>query len=159
MKVMICQPMNGRTEQEIHAERNKAIERLHKMHIEIIDNFFEDEVTEADRVDIYLLSKSLLKMCEADAVLFIGKWREARGCRIEHQVALDYGVKILYDDFIEDPKEQKLTRTYDYGSSITINTPNTGITTLKPGDITYDGSPFGKIGISYDHTTTTGGGK
>ena len=156
---MICQPMNGRTETEIHSERNKAIERLHKMHIEIIDNFFEDEVTEADRVDIYLLSKSLLKMCETDAVLFIGKWREARGCRIEHQVALDYGVKILYEDFIEDPKEQKLTRTYDYGSSITINTPSTGITTLKPGDITYDGQPFGQIGISYDHTTTTGGGK
>lgn len=143
MKVMICQPMNGRNEQEIHNQRNKAIDRLHKMHIEIVDNFFTDEVIETDRVDVYLLSKSLLKMCEADAVLFIGEWRNARGCRIEHQVALDYGIKILYEDFIEDPKEQKLTRTYDSGSSITIN----------------DGHPFGKIGVSYDHMTTTGGGK
>lgn len=166
MKVMICQPMNGRTDEEIHNERNKAINALHKLHIDVVDNFFEDEVTDVNKVDIYLLSKSLLKMCEADAVLFIGKWREARGCRVEHLVAKDYGVKILYEDFIEEPKNETLRYTFDdkckdliveekdlvdgfnRGGSITITTPYDNISGLKPGDITY-----GPSNVTYHQTT------
>ena len=30
-------------------------------------------------------------MSEADAVVFMPGWENARGCRIEHEIALEYG--------------------------------------------------------------------
>ena len=99
MKVFISQPMKNRTEEDIIAERKVIIEKLNNMHIDVIDTIFTEEAPEDYNAGVYYLGKSILKMAEADALFMIDGWREARGCRIERQVAEAYGIKILYEDF------------------------------------------------------------
>lgn len=103
MKVFISQPMKNRTEEDIMAERKVITEKLNAMHIEVIDTIFNENAPMDFNVDfntgVYYLGKSILKMAEADAIFMCEGWNEARGCRIERQVAQDYGIKILYEDF------------------------------------------------------------
>ena len=99
MKVMISQPMRNRSEEDIIAERKVIIEKLNNMHIEVIDTIFTEEAPEDYKAGVYYLGKSIQEMSKADALFMMDGWREARGCRIERQVAEAYGIKILYEDF------------------------------------------------------------
>ena len=42
------------------------------------------------------LGKSISLMSEADLVVFAPGWENARGCRIEHEVAKEYGIQVSY---------------------------------------------------------------
>lgn len=101
MKVMISQPMARKHDDDIKNERNKIISKFRDMHIDVVDTFFNDDTTGIDKPDVYLLSKSIQAMVEVDAVYFVDGWRDARGCRIEHQICKEYGIKCLYSDFFE----------------------------------------------------------
>lgn len=46
-------------------------------------------------------------MGKVDAVYFTKDWQMARGCRIERQIAKEYGVKILDYDFLEEKETIK----------------------------------------------------
>ena len=105
MKIMISQPMNGKTNEQIKSERENIVKRLHDMHIEVIDTVFDFEVQNVKNEPVFYLAKSIEKMSNADAVLFMNGWIEARGCRIEHEVARSYGIKILYENFIKNDTE------------------------------------------------------
>lgn len=105
MKVMISQPMRGKTEEQIRDERKAIIERFNNMHIEVIDTIFTDEVPIDYNVGVYYLGKSIREMSKVDALFMCNGWREARGCRIERQVAQEYGIKILYSDFFINKPE------------------------------------------------------
>lgn len=104
MKCMISQPMNGLTEEQIKETRAKAIECLEKLGYEFEDSYFEDEWSKPENmaargvvnIPVAFLSKSIEKMANCDAVLFCYGWEKMRGCRIEHQIASDYGLKIIY---------------------------------------------------------------
>ena len=104
MKVMISQPMKGRTEEQIKKERKRIVDKFNKMHIEVINTLFTEEAPEDYNMAVYYLAKSIDAMRNIDALYMCDGWREARGCRIEHQVAKEYGIKILESDFIEDKK-------------------------------------------------------
>lgn len=105
MKVMISQPMNGRTEQQIKEERKAIIDKFNKMHIEVIDTIFTEEAPQDCNVAVYYLGKSISAMKDIDALYMCDNWREARGCKIENEVAKEYGIKILYSDFFENKPE------------------------------------------------------
>lgn len=105
MKVMISQPMRGKTEEQIREERKTIIEKFNNMHIEVIDTIFTDEPPKDCNVAVYYLGKSISAMKDIDAIYMDDGWREARGCRIEHQVAKEYGIKILYNDFFVNKPE------------------------------------------------------
>ena len=105
MKVMISQPMKNREEDDILAERKVIIEKLKNMHIDVIDTFYKDEIPEDYNVGVYFLGKSIQDMAKVDALFMCEGWRAARGCRIERQVAQDYGIKILYEDFFINKPE------------------------------------------------------
>lgn len=105
MKVMISQPMNGRTEQQIKEERKAIIDKFNKMHIEVIDTIFTEEAPRDCNVAVYYLGKSISAMKDIDALYMCDNWREARGCKIENEVAKEYGIKILYSDFFENKPE------------------------------------------------------
>lgn len=100
IKVFISQPMNGRSEEEILKERNLAIELLKEIEssedIEVIDSYFEDYSPEGKNIPLKYLAKSLELLADADVLLCIGKWEETRGCKIEHECAKQYGIKIVY---------------------------------------------------------------
>ena len=105
MKVMISQPMKNREEDDILAERKVIIEKFKNMHIDVIDTFYKDEIPEDYNVGVYFLGKSIQDMAKVDALFMCEGWRAARGCRIERQVAQDYGIKILYEDFFVNKPE------------------------------------------------------
>lgn len=92
MKVMISQPMRGKSEEEIINERKTIIEELEKQGYEVVDTVFK----EGPNNPLFFLSKSIETMVNVDAVVFMPGWQGARGCRIEHQVAAEYGKFIKY---------------------------------------------------------------
>lgn len=98
MKLFISQPMRGRSNEEILAERNAAVEAVKKKlgtDVEVLDTFFMDAPT--DKKPLWFLAKSIELLDEADAVYFCSNWESARGCRAEHLCAAAYDLKILED--------------------------------------------------------------
>ena len=101
MKVFISQPMQGLTDEEILQTRERAIAYAKAIlphpkdeEIEIIDSFFQGATLE--NRPLWNLGKSLQLLSEADVCLFIGNWVMSRGCRIEHECCLQYGIKAIY---------------------------------------------------------------
>ena len=105
-KAMLSQPMAGKTNEEIAATREKAISALEEKGYEIVNTLFTDEryskeaMTERGAVQIPLcfLAKSLENMSLCHAAYFCKGWENARGCRIEHEAAVAYGLEILYEE-------------------------------------------------------------
>ena len=101
-KIFISQPMNGKTNEEIEDERNYIINRLaahfarENEYIDIIYSFFKD--APHDVKPLWLLGESIKLMSEADIVFFCDGWQTARGCRIEHDCALEYSIDTMYEE-------------------------------------------------------------
>lgn len=108
MKAMLSQPMAGKTDEEIIATREKAVAALKAEGYEIVNTLFTDEwynnksMEERGVVQIPLcfLAKSLENMSLCHAAYFCKGWEKARGCRIEHDAAVAYGLDIFYEDEI-----------------------------------------------------------
>lgn len=100
-KIFISQPMNGKTNEEIEDERNYIIGRLRENEsVEIIDSFFKDKPYEAS--PLWYLGESIKLMSESDIVFFCNGWQTARGCQIEHDCALEYGIDTMYEEDLID---------------------------------------------------------
>ena len=96
-KIFISQPMNGKTTEEIEDERNYIIGRLRENEsVEIIDSFFKNEPH--DSKPLWYLGESIKLISEADVVFFCNGWQTARGCQIEHDCALEYGIDTMYEE-------------------------------------------------------------
>ena len=96
-KIFISQPMNGKTNEEIKNERNYIIDKLRENEsVEIIDSFFKD--APHDTKPLWYLGESIKLMSEADIVFFCNGWQTARGCQIEHDCALEYGIDTMYEE-------------------------------------------------------------
>lgn len=100
-KVFISQPMGGIRESQILKTNEKAKEYVESVlgeEVEIIDSFFDyAPLTKyRSRGPIWCLGELIKLMADADIVVFAPGWWDARGCKIEHQVALEYGIKIIY---------------------------------------------------------------
>lgn len=92
-KLFISQPMRGLTDEQILSKRNAAIEHAKTVvgeELEVIESLFQD--VPADAKPLWYLSKSLELMATADVVYFVDGWQEARGCIIEHDCAVAYGL-------------------------------------------------------------------
>ena len=99
--IMISQPMNNLSSEKIIEVRENAIHTLETFGYDVIDNFFTDEgfITEDTKhTPVAYLAKSLEVMSKCDAVYFCKGWEKARGCKIEHEIAKDYGLAIIYED-------------------------------------------------------------
>lgn len=98
-KLFISQPMRGKTDEEILEERRRAIwmaKREMGVEPEVIDSFFQSAPVDAR--PLWYLGKSLELMSEADAVYFVKGWEEARGCKIEHECAIKYGITVIGEE-------------------------------------------------------------
>lgn len=73
MKVMISQPMAGKTDGEIAETRERAKAELEEIGYEFVNTLFTDEWYSDEAMN-------------------------ARGCRIEHDAAVAYGLAVLYED-------------------------------------------------------------
>lgn len=105
-KAMLSQPMAGKTEQEIKETREKAIKALESMGYEIVNTLFTDDWYSKENMEkrgvvqipLCFLAKSLENMSLCHAAYFCKGWEKARGCKIEHDAAVAYGLKIIYEE-------------------------------------------------------------
>ena len=106
MKAMLSQPMAGKTDEEIVATRERAIQVLKEKEYEIVNTLFTDEWYSNDsmkargvvNISLCFLAKSLENMSLCHAAYFCKGWEQARGCRIEHDAAKAYGLDIIYEE-------------------------------------------------------------
>ena len=105
MKAMLSQPMAGKTEEEIKETRKRAIQVLREKGYEIVNTLFTDEWYSKEsmeergvvQIPLCFLAKSLESMSLCHAVYFCKGWENTRGCRIEHDAAVVYGLDVIYE--------------------------------------------------------------
>ena len=104
-KAMLSQPMAGKTDEEIIATREQAIKALEAKGYEIVNTLFTDEWYSNEKmkergvvqIPLCFLAKSLENMSLCHAAYFCKGWENARGCRIEHDAAVAYGLDVIYE--------------------------------------------------------------
>ena len=94
-KLFISQPMRDRSDEDIQAERNQIM-AMHPEYEEV-KSFLSIDTQTMKTPALYYLGRSLQLLAEADAVYFADGWQGARGCVIEHECAVQYGVNILHE--------------------------------------------------------------
>ena len=109
--IFISQPMTGKSEEEILATRQEAIDKIHQLakkdgdvQVNIIDSYIDDATRnefqgcmgDAINWDIYWLSQSLQKLALADTIWLCDGWEHSKGCNIEFACAIQYGLGIMY---------------------------------------------------------------
>lgn len=111
-KAMISQPMKDKSVREILEEREKAVRYLAETGHDVLNSLFTDEwdnesaeTRGVSNIPIYFLAKSLDIMSLCQVAYFCKGWEKARGCKIEHEVAKSYGLKIIYEDMEEKENE------------------------------------------------------
>ena len=106
--IFISQPMTGKSEEEILATRQKAIDKIHQLaskdgeQVNIIDSYIDDatrnefqgRMGDAINWDIYWLSQSLQKLAMANTIWLCDGWKHSKGCKIELSCAMQYGLDI-----------------------------------------------------------------
>lgn len=95
-RIFISQPMRGKTDTEILNERFFAIAKAQVLigeEFEVIDTFYTDFHPNANPLEY--LARSIKDLATADIAIFIGDWKNYRGCRIEHLCAVEYGIDIF----------------------------------------------------------------
>lgn len=105
-KAMLSQPMAGKTDEEIIVTREKAIAALREKGYEIVNTLFTDEWYGKEamekrgvvQIPLCFLAKSLENMSLCHTAYFCKGWEQARGCRIEHEAAVAYGLEIIYEE-------------------------------------------------------------
>ena len=106
MKAMLSQPMAGKTDEEIIATREKAIKVLEAQGYEIVNTLFTDEWYNHEnmkkrgvvQIPLCFLAKSLENMSLCHVAYFCKDWEQARGCRLEHDAAVAYGLTVIYEE-------------------------------------------------------------
>ena len=111
--IFISQPMTGKSEEEILATRQEAIDKIHQLaskdgkQVNIIDSYIDDatrnefqgRMGDAINWDIYWLSQSLQKLALADTIWLCDGWEYSKGCNVELECAIQYGLDIIYPEW------------------------------------------------------------
>ncbi|MCM1220265.1 MAG: DUF4406 domain-containing protein [Lachnospiraceae bacterium] len=93
-RVFISQPMNGKSDVEILNARAAAAQAAQDHlgeEVEILNTFWNNTGARA----LQLLGQSISVLAQADLAYFCKGWEEARGCKIEHECAVEYGINVL----------------------------------------------------------------
>ena len=95
-KLFVSQPMNGKSDKEILDERNRLIAEAEERSgekFDVLETIFQG--APADAKPLWYLGESLKYLSEADMAIFAQDWIAARGCQIEHEAALRYGIATM----------------------------------------------------------------
>lgn len=105
-KAMLSQPMAGKTKEEIVATRDRAIKALEERGYEVVNTLFTDEWYSDEKmkergvvqIPLCFLAKSLENMSLCHVAYFCKGWEKTRGCKIEHDSAVAYGLEVIYEE-------------------------------------------------------------
>lgn len=98
-KLFISQPMKDKTDEEILAVREKAIQAAKEVvggDVEALDSFFQGAPHDAK--PLWFLGKSFQILSQADVVFFAKGWDQYRGCKMEHEAAKQYGIDAIIEE-------------------------------------------------------------
>lgn len=104
-KAMISQIMAGKSDREILEEREIIGGMLREKGYEVVNSFFPIVPGEEPGIvnkPVNRLAKAIEVMSTVDAVYFVPGWWNARGCRIEHEIAEAYGIEMLYGEGVRE---------------------------------------------------------
>ena len=110
-KIMISQPMAGLTDEQITDVRNRFLQFAEKENLDVVNTLFQDEWYSSDsmttrgvvQIPLCFLAKSLENMSLCHKVYFAKGWEQARGCKIEHEAAIRYGLEVIYEENAANP--------------------------------------------------------
>lgn len=95
MKVFLSHPMYGRTDEECLTYRSNALKVIQTMHpseeVELLETFIHENAPK-NATRQWHLGESIKSMGDADIVYFSKDYEQARGCRIEFQICLEYEI-------------------------------------------------------------------
>lgn len=97
-RLFVSLPMNGLSEEEIRktmAECKKDAEKFLGEEFELVNNYITVYPNIAKHVGLYYLGISLEIMARADLIYFAKGWENARGCRVEREAAVRYGLPMI----------------------------------------------------------------
>lgn len=106
MKVMISQPMRGKTNEQIRKERATVVKKLQEKGFEVVDTIISENPPEGIDEPIYYLSKSIEFISKVDFVYFMKGWENARGCKIENLICVEYSKATIYEESEENKYEK-----------------------------------------------------
>lgn len=94
MKIFISQKMGNLTEEQITLKRAKIIEYLESQFadFEVINSILQP----GEHPPLWYLGKSVELLSNADLAVFDTEWYKSRGCKIEFQCCVEYGIKVLF---------------------------------------------------------------
>lgn len=105
IKIMLSSPMKDKTDKEISDERNEMANLLFDYYddnCEIMSTVIENH---NEKSALECFSESILFMSMADVLAMSYGWENARGCNLEHDIALAYDVPVVYLDKIKKEME------------------------------------------------------
>ena len=103
-RVFISIPMNGRSYQEIKKDMQRVILKLNDYKLKSTKYKLINSLLNLDKIkfskecrnkSVECLSRSIKYLATADIAYFCKGWKKARGCKIEHGIAKQYGIKIV----------------------------------------------------------------
>lgn len=99
-KVFMSVPMKGYSDEDIRARMDdiKAKIKADYDDVEFIDSMVHKEPPAGVNVPAWYLSESISYLATADLIYFGDGWKEARGCKIEHLIAEQYGIGTIIHD-------------------------------------------------------------
>ena len=96
-KVFISLPMANKSEEEIKEELNKRKTALERLSFEVPDTYIENSPN-VENIALWCLGESLEIMANCDIAYFCKGWQEARGCLIEYEAAVQYGLQVITEE-------------------------------------------------------------
>ena len=97
-KLFISMPMRGLTNEEIKKkmkENKKLVEEILGEDLYLLESVFDANLGKSINIPVWYLGDSLKKLAQADIVFFADGWKDARGCKIEHEVAKQYSIPMI----------------------------------------------------------------
>ena len=95
-KIMLSFPMKGKTREEIEDTKQSMLNWLFDKYNDsciVIESIIEDHESKSE---LECFSESILHMSTVDTLCMGYGWENARGCRLEHEIARAYGLNIIY---------------------------------------------------------------
>lgn len=101
---VISQPMKGIDPDKVKLQREKAEAAVKLAGYEPIDNIYQGDDFNYEVADetvinpaLWHMGLALARLSRAHAIYMCDGWGSARGCRMEHQAAVAFGVDVLYE--------------------------------------------------------------
>lgn len=99
--IVISQPMRGMSPEQVEAARKEAEKDVISMGFKPYENVYDESFSEqavpenCKHPGILAMAGAMERLSQADALYLAPGWSSARGCRIEYEVALSFGMAII----------------------------------------------------------------